>query len=108
MSMKKNRVRKKDSGKRGIEVIYTCICSYGDGGRSGKRGVREAHDGVFLSRLSRRRFISGPTKTNGEIVSKILTAHLCEHVYVEHHVPRARRTEAEQQESRRKEREGKK
>lgn len=30
----------------------------------------------FLARLSRWRFISGSRKTNGEIVSKILTAHL--------------------------------
>lgn len=39
-----------------------------------------AEDGVFLSRLSRWRFISRAHKTNGEIVSKILTAHLAEHV----------------------------
>lgn len=35
---------------------------------------------VILSRLSRSRFISRSRKTNGEIVSKILTAHLGEHV----------------------------
>lgn len=44
----------------------------------GERGCTPA---FFLSRLSRRRFISRPTKTNGQIVFKILTAHLGEHVY---------------------------
>ena len=43
-------------------------------------GRRSTEDGVFLSRLSRWRFISRSHKINGEIVSKILTAHLGEHV----------------------------
>ena len=52
----------------------------GSSGRGGRERRSRARGGIFLSRLSRRRFISGSRKTNGEIVSKILTAHLGEHV----------------------------
>lgn len=37
-------------------------------------------EAFFLVRLSRQRFIPRSRKTNGKIVSKILTAHLGEHV----------------------------
>ena len=46
-----------------VIYIYIYVC------------MREREGGIFLSRLSPVRFISGSCKTNGEIASKILTAN---------------------------------
>lgn len=53
---------------------------HGHGARARAHEVVTLGEAFFLVRLSRQRFIPRSRKTNGKIVSKILTAHLGEHV----------------------------